>query len=132
VTVLPEILAIEVLSIVYCELSGRTKSADNLLPKEFSDGDRSDSCERSHLIPLGEVFNRDHSELEIALGRWQRTKDVHSPALQRPTRSDELRWSPRPSLVLGSELTSFASLDNLLGIFYLHWPIETLSERLSS
>jgi hypothetical protein len=39
---------------------------------------------------------------------------------------------PQPSLVLGSELTSFASLDNLLSIFYFHWPIETLSESLSS
>jgi hypothetical protein len=74
-------LAIELLSIVYCALSGHTKSADNLLPKQFSDGDRSDSCERSHLNPLGEVFNRDRNELEIALGCWQRTNDVHSPAL---------------------------------------------------
>jgi hypothetical protein len=68
--VLPEILTIELLSIVYSELSGHTKSADNLLPKEFSDGNRGDSSERSRLNPLGEVFNRDHNELEIALGRW--------------------------------------------------------------
>jgi hypothetical protein len=74
-------LAIELLSIVYSELSGHTKSADNLLPKEFFDGDRGDSNERSRLNPLSEVFNRDHSELEIALGRWQRSNDVHSPSL---------------------------------------------------
>jgi hypothetical protein len=81
VTVLPEILAIELLSIIYSELSGHTKSADNLLPKELSDGDRGDSSERSRLNPIGEVSNRDHSELEIALGRWQRSNDVYSPAL---------------------------------------------------
>jgi hypothetical protein len=34
--------------------------------------------------------------------------------------------------MLGCELTSFASLDNLLGVFYHHWPIETLPESLSS
>jgi hypothetical protein len=32
----------------------------------------------------------------------------------------------------GCEPTSFASLDNLLGIFYRHWPIETFPESLSS
>jgi hypothetical protein len=74
-------MAIELFSIIYSELSGHTKSADNLLPKKFSDDDRGDSSERSRLNPLGEVFNRDHSELEIALGRWQRSNNVHSPAL---------------------------------------------------
>jgi hypothetical protein len=33
--------------------------------------------------------------------------------------------------VLGCELTSFASFDNVLGIFYHHWPTETLPESLS-
>jgi hypothetical protein len=74
-------LAIELHSIVYSELSRHTKSADNLLPKEFFDGDRGDSSERSRLNPLGEVFNCDHRELEIALGRWQQSNDVHSPVL---------------------------------------------------
>jgi hypothetical protein len=33
--------------------------------------------------------------------------------------------------MLCCELASFASLDNVLGIFYHHWPIETLPESLS-
>jgi hypothetical protein len=37
-TMLPEILAIELLPIVNSELSGHAKSIDDLLPKEFSDG----------------------------------------------------------------------------------------------
>jgi hypothetical protein len=37
-TILPEILAVELLSIVNSELFGYSKSAYNLLPKEFSDG----------------------------------------------------------------------------------------------
>jgi hypothetical protein len=74
-------LAIKLLSIVYSELSGHTKSADNLLPKEFSDGDRGDSSEGSRLNPLGEVLNHNHNEIEIVLGHWQWSDDVHSPAL---------------------------------------------------
>jgi hypothetical protein len=58
------------LSIVYGELSGHTEPADDLLPKEFSNSDRGDGSERSHLNSLGEVFNHDHSELEIALSHW--------------------------------------------------------------
>jgi hypothetical protein len=69
------------LSVVYGELSGRAESADDLLPKEFSDSDRGDGSERSRLNPLGEVFNRNHSELEIALSRWQQSNNVHSPTL---------------------------------------------------
>jgi hypothetical protein len=34
----PEILAIELLPVVNGELSGHSKSTDDLLPKEFSDG----------------------------------------------------------------------------------------------
>jgi hypothetical protein len=37
-TVLPEILAIELLAVVHGELSGHSKSTDDLLPKEFFDG----------------------------------------------------------------------------------------------
>jgi hypothetical protein len=33
--------------------------------------------------------------------------------------------------MLCCKLASFASLDNVLDIFYRHWTIETLPERLS-
>jgi hypothetical protein len=36
-----------------------------------------------------------------------------------------------PSLMLCCKLASFASLDDVLGVFYRHWPIETLPERFS-
>jgi hypothetical protein len=34
-------------------------------------------------------------------------------------------------MMLCCELASFASLDNVLGIFDRHWPIETVLESLS-
>jgi hypothetical protein len=74
-------LAIELLSIVYSKLSGHAKSTDDLLPKELFDGGCGDSSEGSRLNPLGEIFNRDHNELEVALGCWQRPNDVHSLVL---------------------------------------------------
>jgi hypothetical protein len=68
--VLPEILAIKLLSIVDYELSGHAESANDLLPKEFPDSDWSDGSDRSRFNPLGEILNRNHSELEIALSHW--------------------------------------------------------------
>jgi hypothetical protein len=74
-------LAIELLSIIYSELSKHAESANDLLPKEFSDSDRGDGSERTRFNPLGEVFNRNHNEHEIALSRWQQPNNVHSPTL---------------------------------------------------
>jgi hypothetical protein len=87
---IPEVLAVELFTVVDYEFGRDSEAADNVLPEEFLSGLRCYCGYYSGFDPLCEIFDGNKGEFEVPLSRRQWSDYVQPPALKWPCMGDEL------------------------------------------